>query len=42
MMENAEELTKRGFEIDTPTSLPEEPVRGGGGGGGGNRNGRGG
>lgn len=40
MMENVEELTKRGFQLDMPTSLPEEPVRGGGGGGG--RGGRGG
>lgn len=40
MMENVEELTKRGFQLDMPTSLPEEPVRGGGGGGG--RSGRGG
>lgn len=42
MMDNVEELTKRGFELDMPTSLPEEPVRGGGGGGGGGRGGRGG
>ena len=34
MMANVEELTKRGFELDMPTSLPEEPFRGGGGGGG--------
>jgi hypothetical protein len=40
MMANVEELTKRGFELDMPTSLPEEPFRGGGGGGrGGGRGG---
>ncbi|EIE18444.1 DEAD-domain-containing protein [Coccomyxa subellipsoidea C-169] len=42
MMENVEELTKRGFELDMPISLPEEPFRGGGGGGGGRGGGRGG
>lgn len=30
MMKNVEELTKRGFELDIPASLPEEPYRGGG------------
>lgn len=30
MMANAEELTKRGFTIDTPTSLPQERFGGGG------------
>ena len=34
MMANSEELTKRGFEIDLPTSLPEEPFRAGPSGGG--------
>ena len=27
MMENVEELTKRGFELDMPTSLPAEEER---------------
>ena len=31
MMANAEELTVRGFTIDLPTSLPEEPTRSFGG-----------
>jgi hypothetical protein len=33
MMENAEELTKRAFDLDLPTSLPEERERDGYGGG---------